>query len=108
MAIQRVRTDNGNEFGTDFIWHLRDVGIAHRHTPGCPGVNGKVERSHRTDGEEFYRRTTFRTPGELAAKVRRSEHAYKHRRSHLVLAGKTHAERVCGLKITERSVQAAA
>ena len=23
--------------------------------PGLPRVNGKVERSHRTDGEEFYR-----------------------------------------------------
>ena len=66
MAIQRVQTDHGNEFGTDFTWHLRDLGIAHRRIPpGCPEVNGKVERSHRTDGEEFYRRTIFRTPGEL-------------------------------------------
>jgi transposase InsO family protein len=65
-AIQRVQTDNGNEFGTDFTWNLRDLGIEHRHIlPGCPEVNGKVERSHRTDGEEFYRRTTFRTLGEL-------------------------------------------
>jgi hypothetical protein len=32
-----VQTDNGNEFGTDFTWHLRDLGIAHRHIPpGCP------------------------------------------------------------------------
>jgi len=50
MAIPRGQTDNGNEFGTDFTWHLRDLGIAHRHIPpGCPEVNGKVERSHRTD-----------------------------------------------------------
>ena len=109
MAIQRVQTDNGNELGTDFIWHLRDLGIAHRHIPpGCPEVNGKVERSHRTDGEEFYRRTTFRTPGELAGKLRRWEHEYNHRRPHLALAGKTPAERVCELKITARTVQATA
>jgi transposase InsO family protein len=109
MAIQRVQTDNGNEFGTDFTWHLRDLGIAHRHIPpGCPEVNGKVERSHRTDGEEFYRRTTFRTPGELTGKLRRWEHEYNHLRPHLALAGKTPAERVCELKITVRTVQATA
>jgi len=56
-AIQRVQTDHGNEFGTDFTWHLGDLGIAHRRIPpGCPEVNGKVERSHRTDEGEFYRR----------------------------------------------------
>jgi len=109
MAIQRVQTDHGNEFGTDFTWHLRDLGIAHRRIPpGCPEVNGKVERSHRTDGEEFYRRTIFRTPGELVAKLRRWEHEYNHQRPHLALAGKTPAERVCELKITARTVQALA
>jgi hypothetical protein len=30
MAIQREQTDHGNGFGTDFTWHLRDLGIAHR------------------------------------------------------------------------------
>ena len=106
MAIQRVQTDHGNEFGTDFTWHLRDLGIAHRRIPpGCPEVNGKVEPSHRTDGEEFYRRTIFRTPGELAAKLRRWEHEYNHQRPHLALAGKTPAERVCELKITARTAQ---
>lgn len=109
MAIQRVQTDHGNEFGTDFTWHLRDLGIAHRRIPpGCPEVNGKVERSHRTDGEEFYRRTIFRTPGELAAKLRRWEHEYNHQRPHLALAGKTPAERMCELKITARTAQAMA
>jgi len=109
MAIQRVQTDHGNEFGTDFTWHLRDLGIAHRRIPpGCPEVNGKVERSHRTDGEEFYRRTIFRTPGELVAKLRRWEYEYNHQRPHLALAGKTPAERVCELKITARTVQALA
>lgn len=59
MAVQRVQTDHGNEFGTDFTWHHPDRGIAHRHmSPDCPEVNGKVERSHGTDGEEFYGRPT--------------------------------------------------
>ena len=108
-AIQRVQTDHGNEFGTDFTWHLRDLGIAHRQIPpGCPEANGKVERSHRTDEEEFYRRTTFRTLAELAAKLRRWEHEYNHRRPHLALAGKTPAERLVELRIARRPVQAMA
>ena len=100
VAIQRVQTDHGNEFGTDFTWHLRDLGIAHRHIPpGCPESNGKVERSHRTDEDKFYRRTTFRSAAELATKLRRWEHEYNHRRPHLALAGKTPAERLCELRI---------
>jgi transposase InsO family protein len=44
VAIQRIQTDHGSEFGTDFTWHLRDLGIAHRHIPpGCPEANGKVD-----------------------------------------------------------------
>jgi transposase InsO family protein len=100
MAIQRIQTDHGNEFGTDFTWHLRDLGIAHRHIPpGCAESNGKVERSHRTDEDELYRRATFRSVAELTVKLRRWEHEYNHRRPHLALAGKTPAERVCELKI---------
>jgi transposase InsO family protein len=106
VAIQRVQTDHGNEFGTDFTWHLRDLGIAHRHiSSGCPESNGKVERSHRTDEDEVYRRTTFRTAAELAAKLRRWEHEYNHRRLHLALAGQTPAERLCELRIRREPVQ---
>jgi hypothetical protein len=33
-----------------------DRGIGHVHIkPATPRLNGKVERSHRTDQEEFYR-----------------------------------------------------
>jgi len=50
MGIQRIKTDHDSEFGTDFTWHLHDLGIAHRHIPPrCPQGNGKGERSHRTD-----------------------------------------------------------
>ena len=44
------------EFGTAFHWHLLDKGIGHvRIKPRTPRLNGKVERSHRIDSEEFYR-----------------------------------------------------
>src|SRR2546425_3356737 len=100
VAIQRIQTDHGSEFGTDFTWHLRDLGLAHRQIPrGCPESNGKVERSHRSDEDDFYRHTIFRNPAELAQKLRQWEHEYNHRRPHLALRGKTPAERLCELRI---------
>jgi transposase InsO family protein len=56
FAIERVQTDNGSEFGASFHWHLLDKGVDHvRIKPRTPRLNGKVERSHRIDSEEFYR-----------------------------------------------------
>jgi len=106
VAIQRVQTDHGSEFGTDFTWHLRDLGVSYRQIPrGCPESNGKVERSHRTDADEFYRRMIFRSPAELAQKLRQWEHEYNHRRPHLALRGQTPAERLCELRIACDPVQ---
>lgn len=100
VAIQRIRTDNGSEFGTDFTWHLHDLGIAHRRNPPrCPEANGKVERSLRTDDDEFYRRFSFQTPQELHRLLHEWEHEYNHGRPHLALRGKTPAERLCELRI---------
>src|SRR5262249_21527656 len=62
--------------------------------------SGTVERSHRTDESEFYRRVTFRTRSELVRKLRAWEHEYKHRRLHLALGGKTPAERLAELRIS--------
>jgi transposase InsO family protein len=85
---------------------LRDLGVVHRQIPrGCPQVNGKVERSHRTDEDELYRRVIFRTPAELALKLRQWEHEYNHRRLHLALRGRTPAERLCELRIVPEPVQ---
>ena len=51
-----VQTDNGAEFQGAFHWHVLDRGIGHVYIkPATPRLNGKVERSHRIDAEEFYR-----------------------------------------------------
>ena len=56
IDIKRIQTDNGSEFQNDFVSHLTTSSIKHQyiwiHTPD---QNGCVERSHRTDDEEFYR-----------------------------------------------------
>jgi transposase InsO family protein len=101
FAIQRITTDHGSEFGTDFTWHLHDLGIDHRYIPrGYPESNGKVERNHRTDQEEFYRRVRFRTLEELQTKLRTWEHEYNHLRPHLALKGQTPVERLCELRVS--------
>jgi transposase InsO family protein len=56
FQVQEIQTDNGPEFGSSFHYHVLDKGVGHRYIkPRTPRLNGKVERSHRIDAEEFYR-----------------------------------------------------
>jgi transposase InsO family protein len=49
-----IQTDNGAEFQSQFHWHLEEHNIRHVYTrPRTPHLNGKVERSHRVDEQEF-------------------------------------------------------
>ena len=66
FKIRAIRTDGGAEFTYPmptpkvhpFTQACSRLGIHHRvNRPGYPQANGKVERSHRTDNEEFYRMT---------------------------------------------------
>ena len=50
IPSRAVQTDNGAEFQSRFRWHVLDSGIRHIDIkPATPRLNGKVERSHRTD-----------------------------------------------------------
>ena len=56
FVVQVIQTDNGSEFGPSFHYHLLDKGVGHKYIkPRTPRLNGKVERSHRIDAEEFHR-----------------------------------------------------
>ncbi len=56
FGVDCVQTDIGAEFQGAFHWHVLDRGIGHVYIkPRTPRLNGKVERSHRIDNEEFYR-----------------------------------------------------
>ena len=56
FGVESIQTDNGAEFQSAFHWHVLDRGIQHVYIkPATPRLNGKVERSHRIDAEEFYR-----------------------------------------------------
>ena len=103
FATQKIQTDNGSSFGQQFTWHLSDLRISHKHIPpGCPEVNGKVERSHKTDSQEFYQGRHFKHKKDLARKLKRWETEYNEDRPHLALKGKTPAERVRGREANYR------
>ncbi len=54
--VEVIQTDNGAEFQSAFHWHVLDRGVQHVYIkPATPRLNGKVERSHRIDADEFYR-----------------------------------------------------
>lgn len=58
ITIKLIQTDNGHEFQADFRDQLASVEIKQQYTwVHTPDQNGVVERSHRTDEEEFYQET---------------------------------------------------
>ena len=59
--IKEIRTDNGHAFQAKFHWHVEDLGIRHAYIKrGTPQLNGKVERTHRSDGNEFYQLLSYK------------------------------------------------
>jgi transposase InsO family protein len=98
FAVERVQTDNGVEFGAAFHWHLLDQGIDHvKIRPRTPRLNGKVERSHRIDSEEFYRLLEGQVIDDanvLSTKLQEWEDYYNYHRPHGALGGQTPYERL--------------
>lgn len=86
LKINTIQTDNGPEFvnnqletnmPTIFELTLKELGITHRRTrPYSPWQNGKVERSHKIDGERFYSRNEFTSLDDLKNKVKRYNSRY--------------------------------
>jgi len=90
FRIHTIRTDNGHEFQAKFHWHVEDLGIRHVYIkPRSPNLNGKVERSHRTDDIEFYQLLTYTDDVDLNKKLAQWEEFYNFHRPHSSLKGKT-------------------
>jgi transposase InsO family protein len=90
FRIHTVRTDRGHEFQAKFHWHVEDKGIHHVYIkPRFPQLNGKVERSHRSDQEEFYQLLTYTDDVDLSRKLAQWEHFYNFGRPHGAFQGKT-------------------
>jgi len=93
FPVLAVRTDNGIEF-TNRVFHREHaftrecvrLGIRHiLNRPAYPQGNGKCERSHRTDDEEFYRRYPVKDPREWQYRLPKWEYEYNYRRPHQAL-----------------------
>ena len=90
FRIQQIRTDNGHEFQAKFHWHVEDKGIRHAYIkPSSPQLNGKVERSHRSDQQEFYQLLSYKGDVDLEAKLNEWERFYNFARPHGAFKGKT-------------------
>ncbi len=90
FRISTVRTDRGHEFQARFHWHVEDQGIRHVYIkPRTPQLNGKVERSHRTNQTEFYQLLTYTDDVDINSKLEAWENFYNYDRPHISLDGKT-------------------
>lgn len=109
FRILGIKTDNGAIFTNRYNGYYKSTrpfprmhaftrlcrqnGITHYLIdPGKPAQNGKVERSHRTDREEFWNRVHFRSLKELKRKQSTYVDWYNNEREHLGIGGKTPVE----------------
>jgi transposase InsO family protein len=95
FPVRKVQCDNGREFPLAFKLAVEAAGMRHRYIkPRRPQQNGKVERSHRVDQEEFWSQHQFATRGEAEAPLAAWERRYNHERFSLALQGCTPAEKL--------------
>lgn len=121
FAIECIQTDHGSEFTNRMFdsnctvaekarEHALDKlcgehGIRHKLIPvGQCEINGKVERSHRIDDEEFFFRNRWSSYRELEKKFNRWLRRYNERRLHGGIGWKTPAE-FLKEKLTQLAIQ---
>ena len=94
FSIQRIQTDRGFEFfSTKVQQKLMEYCIKFRPIrPGSPHLNGKVERSQKTDLEEFYETVDINSP-DIEDQLQEWQHYYNWDRPHGSLGGKTPMDR---------------
>jgi len=101
FPIQRIQTDRGQEF---FAYDVQECLKKHKIKfrpirPASPHLNGKVERSQRTDLDEFYNSVDLKDLN-LSNKLDEWEKYYNSHRSHSSLQGMTPFEKYQELKNT--------
>ncbi len=110
FAVRWVQTDNDSTFTHwytagpktpldrpvrkhPFTLMCEQFGASHRLIPPrTPRLNGRVERSHQTDDQEFYNLRRYGTQRDLEVAFRRWIHHYNHSRIHMALGGRTPLE----------------
>ncbi len=97
FPIQRVQTDRGTVFFAEKVQlKLMEHGIKFLpNKPGSPHLNGKVERSQRTDKEEFYSTVNLDLEELKNKTLPEWQHYYNWQRAHGSFKGKTPMNIVC-------------
>jgi hypothetical protein len=80
-----------SEIPAGYRWRVehRQVVMAYR-----PQQNGKVERSHRIDDEDFWQHQAFAQPADAEPALHAWEHTYNSHRFSMALGGLTPAEKL--------------
>ncbi len=99
VRVRVVQTERGAEFQSRFHGHLDALGIQHAYIrPRTPHLNGKVERSHRIDDQEFYQLLDKDGVTDdihlFNEKLREWQDYYNYHRPHGALDGQTPYERL--------------
>jgi putative transposase len=104
MKTKIIQTDNGKEFGKEVSKWLTQKGIRHVFShKSRPQENAYVERSHRTDEEEFYSSEPLGTNlQELRTNFARYLKMYNTERPHWGLGGKTPMEALNYYLLTQK------
>ncbi|OGI66657.1 hypothetical protein A2642_02755 [Candidatus Nomurabacteria bacterium RIFCSPHIGHO2_01_FULL_39_10] len=84
FIIKSIQTDNGKEFQDEFKKYLEAKNIPHYFIePHSPKQNSYVERSHRTDDDDFYSRgNTFISLKNFLPKLKKWQEEYNTIRPH--------------------------
>lgn len=99
LGARRIQTDRGLEFFAEKVQlKMMELGIKFRpNRPGSPHLNSKVERSQKTDLEEFYAITDISNFESLREELSQWQFFYNWQRPHGSLKGKTPSEIVADL-----------
>lgn len=99
FPIERIQTDRGLEFFAEKVQEkLMSLSIKFRpNKPGSPHLNGKVERSQKTDLEEFYAIADLSDFENLREELSAWQFFYNWQRPHGSLGGKTPSQIVADL-----------
>lgn len=90
FRIHTIQIDNGHEFQALFHWHCEYLGIRHIYIKkASPHLNGKVERSHVTDQQEFYQLLEYTDDIDIGKKLAEWGKFYNCHRPNGALKGKT-------------------
>lgn len=101
FPIQRLQTDWGTEFFNDALQEELMVHYVKFRPikPRTPHLNGKIERSQKTDKAEFYSLLNLKDLSlPLEKLLSEWEHFYNHKRPHASLKGKTPYEKYLELE----------